>query len=328
MPSNIHLAQFLQAAQRKSAAIPADIPLIICAVARMAKRLRERLNGIDILNVTGVHGECNASGDVQQKLDMVAHQYCIEALQQTGKVRAVISEEAPGIVTLDDCSHGYIVAIDPLDGSSNIGVNAPLGTIFGIYRCTVPETTSVQLADVLQPGYKQLAAGYVLYGPTTMLVCTMGEGVSGFVYDPTAAAFLLAYPTLKMPETGIYYAINDGYFHELPDYVQAYLQECRQQHYKARYTGALVTDFHRHLMQGGIYLYPATHTHSSGRLRLLLECNALAFVAAQAGGDASSGPHPILSIEPQAIHQRVPLYIGSVNMVARLLHLAGASQKP
>ena len=320
LPTRPRLASFLKTMQAQSTDIASAVPTLICAIAQAAKKISDQIRNIGVLAVTGAEGTCNVSGDVQQKLDLIAHRHCIAALQDTQQVCALVSEEAEDMVVMDSMHDGYIVTIDPLDGSSNIDVNAPLGTIFGLYKHSArPTSGAIQLTDVLQIGSKQLAAGYVLYGTQTTLVCTMGSGVHGFIYDASADDFLLAYPTLQMPQQGNYYAVNDGYYYDFPPYVQRYIESCRQRHYKSRYTGALVADFHRHLLQGGIYLYPPTHTHPAGRLRLVVECNALAFVAAQAGGMASSGQQPTLSIAPSTIHQRVPFFVGSTHMVQELL---------
>jgi fructose-1,6-bisphosphatase I len=198
-------------------------------------------------------------------------------------------------------------------------VNAPVGTIFSIYQRLSSFGEAVQQEDVLQEGNKQIAAGYILYSTSTMLVYTAGYGVHGFTYDPAIDEFFLSYPKMQMPNDGKVYAINDGYFDTFPNYIQQYVQDCRQRSYSARYMGTLVADFHKHLLQGGIYMYPPTQKNPEGKLRLALECNALAFVAKQAGGTASNGKQSILAIKPNAIHQRVPMYIGSVNMIERLL---------
>lgn len=316
--ARLSLAHFLKEEQQATD-FPKALPRILQAITSAGKTVNEIVRKIDLAGILGTQGGHNPSGDVQQKLDVMAHNCFVQALAATGEVCAMISEEQAGIIAFTNSRGNYVVALDPLDGSPNIDVNAAVGTIFSVYQRRSPQTTPVQTTDVLQKGNEQLAAGYILYGASTMLVYTAGHGVHGFTYDPTIGAFLLAYQAMQIPEDGQNYAINDGYFDTFPSYVQYYVQQCRRNSYAARYMGALIADFHRHLIKGGIYLYPPTHKNPEGKLRLTLECNALAFIAKQAGGIASNGQQPILSIQPQAIHQRVPLYIGSKHMVQNLL---------
>ena len=313
------LAQFLQEEQQQFPDLPKAWPRILHAITSAGKTVNEVVSKIDLAGILGTQGAYNPSGDEQQKLDVLAHHCFVQALAATGEVCAMISEEQAGIIEFTNSSGNYVIALDPLDGSPNIEVNAPIGTIFSLYKRRPPQTAPVQETDILQKGNRQLAAGYILYGTSTMLVCTVGRGVHAFTYEPARGEFFLAYQNMQMPKDGQSYAINDGYFDTFPSYVQRYIQQCRLNSYTARYMGALIADFHRHLLKGGIYLYPPTHKNPQGKLRLMLECNALAFIAEQAGGTASNGQQPILSIQPQAIHQRVPLYIGSKNVVQRLL---------
>lgn len=313
------LAQFLKKEQQQYTELPEELLSILQALSSASKTVQEVVRKLELADIRGSQGTYNSSGEEQQKLDIFAHNAFVKSLEATGAVCAMTSEEEESIITFTNSTGNYVVAIDPLDGSPNIDVNAPIGTIFAVYRRLSPQDSPVQEVDGLQAGRHQLAAGYVLYSTSTMLVYTVGYGVHGFTYDPAVQEFLLAHQNMKMPQDGKSYAINDGYFEAFPEYVQHYIQQCRQQGYVARYMGALVADFHRHLIQGGIYLYPSTHKNPDGKLRLTLECNALAFIAAQAGGTASNGEESILSIQPQAIHQRVPLYIGSKNMVQSLL---------
>ena len=313
------LPQFLKEEQQQYTELSEELLSILEAISSAGKTVQEIVRKLDLLDILGSQGTYNSSGEEQQKLDIFAHNAFVESLAATGAVCAMTSEEEEDIIAFTNSTGNYVVAIDPLDGSPNIGVNAPIGTIFAVYRRRSLQESPVQEADVLQTGQHQLAAGYVLYGTSTMFVYTLGHGVHGFTYDAGLEEFLLAHQRMQMPQDGKSYAINDGYFEAFPDYVQHYIQQCRQQGYTARYMGALVADFHRHLMQGGIYLYPPTHKNPNGKLRLTLECNALAFIASQAGGAASNGQQSILGIQPQAIHQRVPFYIGSKNMVQSLL---------
>eukprot|EP01132_Coremiostelium_polycephalum_P000144 gene144-193_t len=228
----------------------------------------------------------NASGDTQHPLDLLAQDSFVKSLETTQEVCAVISEESDALVPLPVKNAHYVVALDPLDGSSNVRVNAPIGTLFSIYARHSPVGTPVQASDVLVPGKQQLAAGYLLYSTVTMLVYATIYGVHGFTYDPGKKDFFLTHPALRMPENGI-----------------------TRQELSSRYTGALVADFHRHLLEGGMYLYPPTYKRPNGKLRLMFECNVLAFIAEQAGGLATDGKQPILQIMPRHIHQCVPLYI-------------------
>ncbi len=313
------LAQFLKEEQEQFPDIPEELLPILHAIAAAGKAIDKVVRTLGLVDITGDQGTYNASDEAQQKLDLLAHHWLLDALAHTGAVCAVVSEEAPTIIELPNSNGKYIVALDPLDGSPNIDVNAHIGTIFSLYQRQTTQSMAVQQEDVLQKGNAQLAAGYILYGTSTMFVYTARHGVHGFTYHPAADDFFLAYKAMQLPKSGRCYAINDGYFEAFPGYVQHYIHRCRRNGYSARYTGALIADFHRHLIQGGIYLYPPTKKHAEGKLRLVVECNALALMAEEAGGAASNGQQSILSLQPQAIHQRVPLYIGATNMVQDLL---------
>ena len=313
------LAQFLREERQQFPDIFEALQHILHAIASVGKVVNEVVRKLDLAGIIGSQGVYNLSGDEQKNLDMLAHHYLVHALAATEEVCAVISEEAAGIIEFANNCGNYIIALDPLDGSPNIDVNAAIGTIFSVYQRHSSRSMPVQQEDVLQEGNRQLAAGYILYGTSTMLVYTACHGVHGFTYEPSIGKFFLAYQAIQMPKVGQSYAINDGYFDTFPSHVQHYIQQCRRNSYTARYMGALVADFHRHLIKGGIYLYPPTLKNPEGKLRLMLECNALALIAEQAGGTASNGQQPILTIQPNAIHQRVPLYVGSANMVQSLL---------
>jgi fructose-1,6-bisphosphatase I len=316
------LAQFLREEQRQFSDISEALPRILHAIVSAGKTVNNVVRKLDLAGIVGSQGSYNLSGDEQQNLDMLAHHYFVHELAATGEVCGVISEEAVGIMAFTNSRGNYVVALDPLDGSPNIDANAAIGTIFSVYQRRSSQTMPVQPDDVLQAGSRQLAAGYILYGTSTMLVYTARHGVHGFTYHPAMGQFFLAHQAMQMPKIGKSYAINDGYFDTFPSYVQHYIQQCRRNGYTARYMGALVADFHRHLIRGGIYLYPSTPKNPVGKLGLMLECNALALIAEQAGGMASNGQQAILAIQPETIHQRVPLYIGSTNMVQSLLAAA------
>ncbi|MEN9699870.1 MAG: hypothetical protein RLZZ301_1068 [Bacteroidota bacterium] len=279
-------------------------------------------------HILGAQGGQNVQGEEQQKLDVVADQAFIRAFEQGAEVCGIASEENDDFVAFQSeaSKNGkYVVLFDPLDGSSNIDVNVSIGTIFSIYRRISPCGTPATLQDMLQPGSQQVAAGYVLYGSSTILVYTTGNGVNGFTLDPSIGEFFLSHPSMRMPETGRLYAVNEGNLNDFSPQLRQYLAYCQSDQnqtgkpYSGRYIGSLVADFHRNLIKGGIYIYPAVPSAPKGRLRLLYECNPLAFIAEQAGGLASTEHDRILSIQPTELHQRVPLYIGSKTMVEQAI---------
>jgi fructose-1,6-bisphosphatase I len=281
-------------------------------------------------HILGAQGETNIQGEDQQKLDVVADQQFIKAFENGGEVCGIASEENDDFVafTSESAKQGkYVVLFDPLDGSSNIDVNVSIGTIFSIYRRVSEVGTLATLEDMLQPGTAQVAAGYVLYGSSTMLVYTAGKGVNGFTLDSSIGEFCLSHPNMRMPESGRIYAMNEGNIDICEPGIKAYTQYCQSfdndkgAPYSGRYIGSLVADFHRNMIKGGIYIYPDTTTSPEGRLRLLYECNPLAFIAEQAGGLATTGRKRILDIKPERLHQRVPYFIGSKNMVEKVMSL-------
>lgn len=282
-------------------------------------------------NILGAQGNTNVQGEEQQKLDVIADQQFIRIFQAGGEVCGIASEENDDYMAFDtefSKKGKYVVLFDPLDGSSNIDVNVSIGTIFSIYRRKSEVGSLANLDDMLQVGDEQVAAGYVLYGSSTMLVYTTGKGVNGFTLDPSIGEFCLSHPDMKMPETGRIYAMNEGNINicdeGIKEYIQTYCQQTLEGHsrpYSGRYIGSLVADFHRNLIKGGIYIYPDTTTDPEGKLRLLYECNPLAFIAEQAGGLATTGRKRILSIAPERLHQRVPFFVGSKTMVEQAMAL-------
>jgi fructose-1,6-bisphosphatase I len=242
----------------------------------------------------------------------------MRALSKGGEVCAIVSEEEDAVIDLQNKSGKYVVAIDPLDGSSNIDVNISIGTIFSIYRRKTPVGSPILKEDIMQKGTEQVAAGYVLYGSSTMLVYTTGFGVNGFTYENSLGEFFLSHPDIQAPKTGQIYSVNEGLYNDFDPSIRSYIEECKTRKYSARYIGSLVADFHRNLLKGGIYLYPATKKNPSGKLRLLYEANALAFIAEQSGALAVDGKQRILEIEPTSLHQRTPLFIGSEQMVSEI----------
>jgi fructose-1,6-bisphosphatase I len=287
-------------------------------------------------HILGAQGGQNIQGEDQQKLDVVADIAFIKAFEQGGEVCGIASEENDDFVAFksEQSKNGkYIVLFDPLDGSSNIDVNVSIGTIFSIYKRISPIGTEATLADMLQPGTAQIAAGYVLYGSSTMLVYTTGNGVNGFTLDPSIGEFCLSHPNMKMPEIGRLYAMNEGNIFECEQGLRDYINYCQSREnqtgmpYSGRYIGSLVADFHRNLIKGGIYIYPDVLSAPEGKLRLLYECNPLAFIAEQAGGLATTGRKRILEIIPESLHQRVPYYVGSKLMVEKVMHCIKETEK-
>jgi fructose-1,6-bisphosphatase I len=279
-------------------------------------------------HILGAQGGQNVQGEDQQKLDVVADLAFINAFEQGGEVCGIASEENDEFVAFknEQSKNGkYIVLFDPLDGSSNIDVNVSIGTIFSIYKRISPTGTEATLEDMLQPGTAQIAAGYILYGSSTMLVYTTGNGVNGFTLDPSIGEFCLSHPNMKMPEIGRMYAMNEGNIFECEQGLRDYINYCQSRKnqtgmpYSGRYIGSLVADFHRNLIKGGIYIYPDVLSAPEGKLRLLYECNPLAFIAEQAGGLATTGRKRILEIKPERLHQRVPYYVGSKLMVEKVM---------
>ncbi|MGO1237514.1 MAG: class 1 fructose-bisphosphatase, partial [Hafnia alvei] len=275
-------------------------------------------------DILGASGAENVQGEVQMKLDLYANEKLKAALKARGEVAGIASEEEDDIVIFegDRANNGkYVVLMDPLDGSSNIDVNVSVGTIFSIYRRITPIGQPVTEEDFLQPGNCQVAAGYVVYGSSTMLVYTTGNGVHAFTYDPSLGVFCLSHERVRFPEKGNMYSINEGNYIKFPLGVKKYIKYCQEQDeathrpYTSRYIGSLVADFHRNLLKGGIYIYPSTASHPSGKLRLLYECNPMAFLAEQAGGKATDGFRRILDIAPEKLHQRAPFFVGTSSMV-------------
>jgi len=305
-----------------------ELTSLFSSIRLAAKILHREVNKAGLADITGAAGADNVQGEQQQKLDVYANERFKNALAQRGVVCGIASEEEEQFVRFEETRNldgKYVVLIDPLDGSSNIDVNVSVGTIFSVFRRVSPLGSHVTQEDFLQPGYKQVAAGYVIYGSSTMLVYSTGNGVNGFTYDPTIGVFCLSHPNMKTPAGGTIYSINEGNYVHFPDGVKKYIKYCQEEDkstrrpYSSRYIGSLVSDFHRNLIKGGIYLYPSTSRHPDGKLRLLYECNPMAFLIEQAGGKALAGVGKrILDIQPTELHQRCPLFVGSPNMVDKL----------
>lgn len=293
-----------------------ELSQLLRDIALASKVVNREVNKAGLIDIMGSMGTQNMAGDNQQKLDVLANIRFTRALAKGGEVCALISEESETFVDLNNDGK-YVIAIDPLDGSSNIDVNVSIGTIFSIYRRKSPAGTPIQTVDILQKGFEQVAAGYVLYGSSTMMVYTTGHGVNGFTYEPSLGEYFLSHPDLKMPDNGKIYSINEGSANYFSPSTQDYIQYCKDENYTARYIGSLVADFHRNMLKGGIYIYPATDKDPKGKLRLMYECNALAFIAEQAGGKASDGTRRIMDIDIKELHQRTAFFVGSKKMVEK-----------
>ncbi|MEL6559746.1 MAG: class 1 fructose-bisphosphatase, partial [Bacteroidota bacterium] len=314
LPIGTTLDRFIKRKQDDFPYATGELSQLLRDIALASKIVNREVNKSGLLDITGGFGSKNVQGEDQQKLDVIANIRFIRALKNGGQTCAVVSEEDEEIVNLNPESR-YIVAIDPLDGSSNIDVNVSIGTIFSIYRRISPGGGPVQVEDILQKGKEQIAAGYVLYGSSTMLVYTTGNGVNGFTLEPSLGEFVLSHTDMKTPANGKIYSINEGSWKHFDQEIRDYITHCKEEEYTARYIGSLVADFHRNLLKGGVYLYPSTTKAPNGKLRLLYECNALAFIVEQAGGKATDGQTRILDLQPTEFHQRTPFIIGSENMV-------------
>ena len=293
-----------------------ELSQLLRDIALASKVVNREVNKAGLIDIMGAVGSTNLGGDEQQKLDVLANIRFTRALAKGGEVCALISEESESFVDLNN-SGKYVIAIDPLDGSSNIDVNVSIGTIFSIFRRKSAPGTPIRIEDIMQKGSEQVAAGYILYGSSTMLVYTTGHGVHGFTYEASLGEYFLSHPDMQIPEDGKIYSVNEGLHNAFDEPMKAYLRHCKDSGYTARYIGSLVADFHRNLLKGGIYIYPATAKDTYGKLRLIYECNSLAFLAEQAGGKASDGHRRILDLEPNSLHQRTPFYVGSKNMVEK-----------
>ncbi|MHA6278810.1 class 1 fructose-bisphosphatase [Salinimicrobium sp. CAU 1759] len=323
---NQTLGEFIIENQAEFAYSSGELSRLINSIRLAAKVVNHEVNKAGLVDITGAAGETNVQGEDQQKLDVYANEKFIQTLTNREIVCGIASEEMEDFITIagqnGDHKNKYVVLMDPLDGSSNIDVNVSVGTIFSIYRRVSPIGTPVQMEDFLQPGNKQVAAGYIVYGTSTMLVYTTGHGVNGFTLNPALGSWYLSHPDMKFPETGNIYSVNEGNYIHFPRGVKNYIKYCQEEKdnrpYTSRYIGSLVSDFHRNMIKGGIYFYPTTSSAPKGKLRLLYECNPMAFIAEQAGGKASDGFNRILDIEPTELHQRVPFFCGNTDMVEKV----------
>ncbi len=312
------LAEFITERQHEFTYATGELSQLLTSFRLAGKMVNREVNKAGLAEeILGAQGTENVQGEAQQKLDVYANDLFIRLLRSQGEVCAVASEENDDIVHFDNGGK-YVVSMDPLDGSSNIDVNVSIGTIFSIYR-RVSTGTKATMEDFMQPGSAQVAAGYIIYGSSTMLVYTTGHGVNGFTLDPSIGTFCLSHPDMKTPEEGSIYSVNEGNYYDFTEGVRTYIDGCKKQKMSARYIGSLVADVHRNLLKGGIYLYPATAKSPKGKLRLLYEANPLAMIVEQAGGMATDGKARILDLKPAELHQRCPLYIGSRGMVEKAM---------
>lgn len=319
------LGEFLIDKQEDFQYSTGEFSRLLSAIRLASKVVNREVNKAGIVDITGAAGNQNIQGEEQQKLDVIANDIFITALSQREVVCGIASEENDDFIDIKCGENGhlskYVVLIDPLDGSSNIDVNVSVGTIFSIYRRVTEPGTPVQLEDFLQKGINQIAAGYVIYGSSTMIVYTTGNGVNGFTLDPSLGTYYLSHPNMTFPRTGKIYSINEGNYIKFPQGVKNYLKYCQMEEgdrpYTSRYIGSLVADFHRNMLKGGIYIYPSYGQSPNGKLRLLYECNPMAFLAEQAGGKATDGFRRIMEVEPTELHQRIPFFAGSIDMVEK-----------
>lgn len=314
----VTLSQFVLQSEREHPEASGEFTSVLLDIALAAKMINKAVIRAGLVDVLGATGTTNVQGERVQKLDVFAHETIMNVLGSTGQLAVVASEEDEGIVPMPDGAPigKYVVNFDPLDGSSNIDANVNIGTIFSILP-RISRKGHGTVEDCLQAGRRQLCAGYVLYGTTTMLVYTTGDGVHGFTFEPSIGEFLLSHPSIRTPERGRIYSVNEGNYAKWPVGVRRYVDwlkaddKATGRPYSARYVGSLVADFHRNLLYGGIYLYPGDAKNPNGKLRLLYEGAPLAFIAEQAGGSASNGSQRIMDVAPQSLHQRSPLFLGS-----------------
>lgn len=325
MNTNSHqtLGEFIIENQADFIYSSGELSRLLSSIKLATKVVNYKVNKAGLVNILGEFGNENVQGEKQQKLDVFANETFIDTLSQREVVCGIASEENEDFIAIQPSKNSknskYVVLIDPLDGSSNIDVNVSVGTIFSIYHRVTKPGTPVTKADFLQPGNKQVAAGYVIYGTSTMLVYTTGNGVNGFTLNPGIGTFYLSHPNMCIPEDGNIYSVNEGNYVKFPQGVKNYIKYCQADEedrpYTSRYIGSLCSDFHRNMLKGGIYIYPSGTNNPNGKLRLLYECNPMAFIAEQAGGKASDGFNRIMDIVPTELHQRIPFFCGSKNMV-------------
>lgn len=326
MERHITLGEFIIENQKDFPYAKGELSALLSSIRLAGKVVNQAINKAGLAEILGKAGKENVQGESQAKLDIMANDVFTETLRNRGVICGLASEELEDYLAFDDEIHKdakYVVLMDPLDGSSNIDVDITVGTIFSIYRRISEPGTPVTLEDFLQPGTNQVAAGYIIYGTSTILVYTTGNGVNGFTFDPGIGSFFLSHPDVKFPEHGRIYSVNEGNYVHFPTGVKKFIKWMQEidegdgRPFTARYTGSLVADFHRNMFLGGVYLYPTGTTSPKGKLRLLYECNPMAFIAEQAGGKATNGFERILELQPTELHERVPFFCGNKKMVEK-----------
>ena len=320
------LVEFINEKQAEYPDATGDLTRLLNDIGIAAKIVNREIRRAGLVDLNGYFGSTNVQGEDQKKLDVFANNQFINALKHGGQCAALASEENEEMIIFGNkysMDGKYVVAFDPIDGSSNIEVNVPIGSIFAIYKRISKVGDSGSLEDLLQPGNNLVASGYVMYGSSTMLVYTTGNGVNGFTYDAAVGLFFLSHPNIKIPENGTIYSINEANYVYFPEGVKRYIKYCQvddratSRPYSTRYIGSLVADVHRNLIRGGIFIYPGNLKNPYGKLRLLYELAPMAFIVEQAGGKATDGFRRIMDLEPYSIHQRAPVFIGSKEMVTK-----------
>lgn len=324
----ITLDEFTVMQTRQFSQATGELSTLLRDISLACKLINKQVNKAGLVDILGAHGAVNVQGEEQMKLDVYADDILVNVLQNSADCAGIASEENDDFVAFTDqhsMNSKYVVMFDPLDGSSNIDVNASIGTIFCIYKRVSELGKPCTKEDFLQKGENMKAAGYVIYGSSTMLVCATKLGVNGFTLEPSIGEFCLSHRDMKCKDNGKIYSINQGNTNKLSDKLKAYLDYCMDEDkesnrpYSHRYIGSMVADLHRTLIKGGIFMYPADKKNVHGKLRLLYECNPMSFIVEKAGGAATTGVQRILEVQPQELHQRVPIFIGSKQMVNHYL---------
>ncbi len=332
--SVVTIERFIIEQERQFPEATGELSGVLYDIALAAKMIASKVRSAGLVDILGAEGTDNVQGEAQQKLDVIANDIIVKAMDHGGRLCAMASEEEPDLIPIPDgfkCGK-YVLTFDPLDGSSNIDVNVPVGTIFSVMK-KISVGHRGELEDMLQPGRRQVAAGYVIYGSSTMLVYTTGQGAHGFTLDPSIGEFLLSHPHIRIPETGKFLSVNDSYEQHWEEPVKQLMRRYRgldgtHKPLSVRYVGSLVADFHRNLLAGGVFAYPANAKSPKGKLRLLYEANPLAFIVEQAGGAASDGHRRVLELQPTELHERTPLFIGSKREVEEANELLGRQSAP
>jgi fructose-1,6-bisphosphatase I len=309
------LYTFILEEERKNPDVAGSLTPALTAITTAGKIIASNVRRAGLAGILGATDRVNIQGEEVQKLDLLSNELLVQYISDSGQFYALASEELDDALYPEKGKDGrYVIAFDPLDGSSNIDVNVSIGTIFSIHR-----KVSGTIEDFFQEGYKQVASGYIVYGSSTMLVYSAGNGVNGFTLDPSTGLFLLSHPDMKMPDKGKIYSINEANYLKWEEGLRKYVDSLKEQSSRARYIGSMVADVHRTLIKGGIFAYPADEKNPSGKLRLLYEASPMAFLIEQAGGRATTGKEDILRVKPESLHQRVPVFLGSRGNIEEVL---------